>query len=225
MFRKVFAAAGMLAALVLPAAAAQAADEDANIWLAQTANVDLGGGAVVWLEAQERFTNDASRLGQLLIRPAVGYKLDKTTTVYLGYAYVMTDPVGPAQSHEHRIFQQLSFRLLGDGKGVTVTGRTRFEQRFFENQDGTGWRLRQQLRLTAPLTGKVRAAVWTEPFIGFNETTFQRSGLGLWRNFAGVTIPIGKKVTLEPGYLNQYVVRTGTDRIDHTANLTLSANF
>ena len=224
MLRAAFAAVGALAALALPTAA-RATDEDTNIWLAQTASADLGGGAVLWLEAQERFTNDASRLGQLLVRPAIGYKLDKTTTVYLGYAYVMTDPVGPAKSHEHRVFQQLSFRILGDGKGVTLTGRTRFEQRFLENQDGTGWRLRQQLRLTAPLAGKVRAVAWSEPFIGLNETAFQRDGLGLWRNFAGVAIPVGKKFTLEPGYLNQYVVRTGQDRVDHTANLTLSAAF
>ena len=125
MLRNAFAAAGAIVALALPSAA-QATDEDTNIWLAQTAQVDLGKGAVLWLEAQERFTNDASRLGQFLVRPAIGYKLDKTTTVFVGYAYVMTDPVGPAKSHEHRIFQQLSFRLLGDGKGVTVTGRTRF---------------------------------------------------------------------------------------------------
>ena len=224
MFRKNFIPACVLATALLPWAA-QAADEDANIWLAQTANVDLGNGAVLSLEAQERFTNDASRLGQLLLRPAIGYKLNKTTTMSLGYAYVMTDPVGPAKTHEHRIFQQLSFRLLGDGKGVTLTGRTRFEQRFFENQNGTGLRLRQQLRLTAPLSGKVRAVAWTEPFIGLNETTFQRDGIGLWRNSAGVAIPVGKKFTLEPGYISQYVVRNGADRIDHTANLTLSANF
>lgn len=224
MFRKSAAVTSALS-LLLSANTALAAEEDANIWIAQTATVDLGGDAVLWLEAQERFTNDASRLGQLLVRPAVGYKLDKSTTVFVGYAYVMTDPVGPAKTHEHRIFQQLSFRLLGDGKGVTVTGRTRLEQRMLEGRDGTGWRLRQQLRLTAPLSGQVRAVAWTEPFIGFNETSFQRGGLGLWRNFAGVAIPAGKSFTIEPGYLNQYVVRSGTDRIDHTASLTLSANF
>ncbi len=224
MFRTAFSIACAAAALALPVAA-QAADEDTNIWLAQTAQIGLGKDAVLWLEAQERFTNDASRLGQFLVRPAIGYKLDNTTTAYVGYAYVKTDPVGPAESHEHRIFQQLSFRLAGDGKGVTLTGRTRFEQRFFENQNGTGWRLRQQLRVTAPLVGKVRAAVWTEPFIGLNETGFQRDGLGLWRNSVGVSVPVGKRLTLEPGYLNQYVVRNGPDRIDHTANLTLSASF
>lgn len=80
----------------------------------------------------------------------IGLKLDKTTTAFIGYAYVRTDPAGPAKSHEHRIFQQLSFRIAGDGKGVTLTGRTRLEKRMFESQDGTGWRLRQQLRLTPP---------------------------------------------------------------------------
>jgi hypothetical protein len=95
----------------------------------------------------------------------------------------------------------------------------------FENQNGTGWRLRQQVRLTAPLAGKVRAVAWTETFIGLNATAFERDGLGVWRNFAGVTIPVGKKFTLEPGYLNQYVVRNGADRIGHTANLTWSTNF
>lgn len=223
MSRITISAAGALA-LALPVAA-QAADEDRNVWLAQTATVELGGSAVLWLEAQERFTNDASRLGQFLLRPAVGYKLDKTTTAFLGYAYVITDPVGPVKTHEHRLFQQLSFRLLGDGKGVTLTGRTRLEQRFLEDTAGTGWRLRQQLRLTAPLGGKVRAVAWTEPFIGLNQTGFQRDGLGLWRNFAGVAIPVGRSLTLEPGYLNQYVVRNGRDRIDHTASLTVNASF
>ena len=224
MFRLTLAACAAHAAILVPAVA-HAAEEDGNIWLAQTATADLGGDMVLWLEAQERFTNDASRLGQLLVRPAVGYKLDKTTTVFFGYAYVMTDPVGPVRTNEHRVFQQLSFRVAGNGKGVTVTGRTRLEQRFLEEQPGTAWRLRQQLRVTAPLSGKVRAVAWTEPFIGLNQTGFQRSELGLWRNFAGIAVPLGKRFTFEPVYLNQYVVRGGPDRIDHAASLTIAANF
>ena len=180
---------------------------------------------MIWLEAQERFTNDASRLGQLLVRPAVGYKLDDTTTAYLGYAYVMTDPEGPAQTNEHRVFQQLSFRIIGDGKGATVTARTRLEQRFLEEQPGTAWRLRQQVRLSVPLSGTVNAIAWTEPFIGFNQTGFQRDGLGLWRNFAGLSVPVSKTIRLEPGYLNQYVERGARDRVDHVLSITASANF
>ncbi len=224
MFRKVSAYAATIALAVVPSVA-HAAEEDINIWLSQTASINAGDDVVIWLEAQERFTNDASRLGQILLRPAVGYKLDKSTTVFVGYTYVMTDPVGPAKTNEHRAFQQLSFRLLGDGKGVTLTGRTRLEQRFLEEQPGTGWRLRQQFRLTAPVSETVTGVVWTEPFVGLNETGFQRGGVAVWRNFVGISVPVGKSFRLEPGYLNQYVVRDGRDRMDHTASLSLSANF
>jgi len=207
-------------------APARAAEDDLNAWAAATASIDVGRKGVLWLEAQTRFTDDASRLGQLLLRPAIGYKLDGTTTVFLGYAYVRTDPAGPALSKEHRVFQQVSFRLAGDGKGVTLTGRSRLEQRFREDKGGTGVRFRQQLRLTAPLEGQTRAVAWTEPFIGLNSTAWgQTSGVNVWRNFVGVSLPVGTGLSLEPGYLNQYVVRNGRDRMDHTASVTLNTKF
>ena len=214
--------AGILLVTTVPAVSA---DEDTNIWLAQSTSIDLGGDLLLGLEAQERFTQDASRLGQFLFRPTLGYKLDKSTSIHLGYAYVYSDPQNGASTNEHRTFQQLSFRVTGDGKGVTITGRSRFEQRSLEEAEGTAFRVRQQLRLTAPLSEKLRAVVWTEAFVGLNQTRFQRDGLGLWRNFAGVSVPVSKRVSLEPGYLNQYVFRTGTDRIDHVANLTLTTSF
>ena len=204
---------------------AVSADEDTNIWLAQSTSIDLGGDMLLGLEAQERFTHDASRLGQFLFRPSFGYKLDKSTSIHLGYAYVYSDPQNGASTNEHRAFQQLSFRVTGDGKSVTITGRSRFEQRFLEETDGTAFRVRQQLRLIAPLSEKVRAVVWTEAFVGLSKTRFQRDGLGLWRNFVGVSVPVSKAVSLETGYLNQFVFRAGTDRIDHVANLTISASI
>ena len=205
---------------------ARAAEHDLNAWAAVTASIDVGKKGVIWLEAQTRFTDDASRLGQLLLRPAIGYKVDGLTTVFLGYAYVRTDPVGLGLSKEHRAFQQLSFRLAGDENGVTLTGRTRLEQRFREDMDGTGVRLRQQLRLTAPIEGKARAVVWTEPFIGLNRTAWgQEPGVNVWRNFFGVSLPVGAGLSLEPGYLNQYFVRNGRDRVDHIASVTFNTKF
>lgn len=205
---------------------ARAAEHDLNAWAAVTASIDVGKKGVLWLEAQTRFTDDASRLGQLLLRPAIGYKVDGLTTVFLGYAYVRTDPVGLGLSKEHRAFQQLSFRLAGDENGVTLTGRTRLEQRFLEDMDGTGVRLRQQLRLTAPIEGKARAVVWTEPFIGLNRTAWgQEPGVNVWRNFFGVSLPVGAGLALEPGYLNQYFVRNGRDRVDHIASVTFNTKF
>lgn len=220
-------ASGLTALIFLAfASPTVAAEEDLNAWGAATASIKASDDLVIWLEGQTRFTRDVSRLGQLLLRPAVGYRLNDTTTVFAGYAYVMTNPVGPAKSHEHRAFQQVSFRLLGDGKGVTLSGRTRLEQRFVRGADDMGWRVRQQLRLTAPLNAKLQAVGWTEPFLGLDKTSWgQRKGINVWRNFVGISVPLSASVAIEPGYLNQYVVRNGEDRMDHVASFTLNTRF
>ncbi len=216
-------------AALAPAVAAgpvYAADQDFQVWSANTATIDLDKRWVLWLEAQFRISDNASRLGQTLIRPGIGYRLDPNTTVTLGYAYVPTDPVGPRFLSEHRIWEQLAFRLAGNGKGITLTGRTRLEQRFVEGTGSMGWRLRQQVRLTAPITGKVKALVWTEPFIAFNDTRWgQRSGFDRLRTCAGLVLPLTKNINAEPGYINQWVNRSARDRIEHIANLTVAAKF
>ncbi|MFK7840831.1 MAG: DUF2490 domain-containing protein [Sphingorhabdus sp.] len=220
---KSLAALGISVAIAAPSLATE---NELNAWGAATASIDASEDVIVWAEVQTRFTDDASRLGQLLLRTGLGYRLDKTTQVYAGYAYINTDPVGPASSDEHRIWQQLSFRLLGDGKGLTISGRSRLEQRFVEGSDDMGLRYRQQLRLTAPMSETVKAVVWTEPFIGLNSTDWgQRNGINVWRNFVGIAVPLNDNLTLEPGYLNQYAVRNGEDRIDHVASISINTKF
>lgn len=222
MIRHIFPAAIALSI----AAPAYAADQDTQIWGGVSASIDVGEKVVVTLEAQARFTDDAGRLGQSLLRPSIGYRLRKNTTASVGYAYVDTDPVGPAKTQEHRLWQQMAFRMAGDGKGLTLTGRTRLEQRWFEGRNDMGWRLRQQVRATAPLSGKTRAVLWSEPFLNLDDTSWgQRSGLDRWRNSVGLSVPISKTVTLEPGYINQWVVARGSDRVHHIGNVSLSARF
>lgn len=211
---------------LLFAVPAFAADEDGQIWTNLTATADVGARVVITLENQLRFSENASRLGQAIVRPSIGLKLDKNTTVTLGYAYSFTDPVGPSFSNEHRIWEQLAYRLAGNGKGVTLTGRTRLEQRWVEGAVDMGWRIRQQLRLTAPLSGKVRAVAWSEAFVSLDDTSWgQNSGLDRWRNSIGLAIPLNKTITLEPGYINQWVIRPGRDRVHHIGNITITAKF
>jgi len=216
-----------LAALaILVTAPLHAAEEDAHLWGAVIVNADVSKDIVITMEGVARLTDDASRLGQSILRPSIGYRLGKNTIASVGYAYVATDPVGPASSDEHRAWQQLSFRVAGNGAGLTVTGRTRLEQRWFEGRDDMGWRLRQQLRATAPLSGKTRAVVWSEVFLSLDDTSWgQRSGLDRWRNSVGLSVPVSKAVTLEPGYINQWVSSRGLDRVHHIANVSLSARF
>jgi len=215
----------LLASGALPGAAL-AAEEDTQVWTALNASVNLGKQVVLTLEGQLRITDDANRLGQYLIRPRVGVKLNPNTTASLGYAYVHTDPVGPAVSDEHRLWQQVAFRLAGDGKGLTLVARSRLEQRWVEGTRGMGWRMRQQLRLSAPLRGQVRAVAWSEAFVSLNDTRWgQTSGLDRWRNFIGLALPVNPAITIEPGYLNQWVSRPNLDRVHHIASLGLQARF
>lgn len=216
-----FAALAALAA----ASPAAAIENDFNIWLGQFATINATDEVYVRLEAQERLTDDADRLGQLLLRSLVAYRFNRNVNLGAGYAFVLTDPVGPVELSEHRLYQELNVRLLTTKGGVTIDSRTRLEQRFFEERPDTSWRFRYFVQLRAPISKHNKFVAYTEPFVDLSETSVQRGGLSIWRNFVGVSIPLAKGVEIVPGYLNQFVFLDGAARADHTANVNLFMNF
>lgn len=221
--RTFFGAVALLAAgLASPACANE---DDFNIWLGQFATINATDDVYIRVEAQERFTNDADRLGQLLLRSLVGYRINKDVNIGAGYADVLTDPVGPAQLNEHRFYQELNVRLLSTEGGVTLDSRTRLEQRTFEEREDISWRLRNFVQLRVPVSETNKLVAYTELFFDLNETGVQRGGLSIWRNFVGVSIPLAKNIEVVPGYLNQHVFRDGQDRSDHTANVNFFMTF
>ncbi|MBD2841313.1 DUF2490 domain-containing protein [Erythrobacter rubeus] len=209
------------------AAPAAATEEDFNVWTAQFIffNLDEDKDWYARFEAQERFTDDADRLGQLLLRSFVGYRISDAVNVGGGYAYILTDPVGPVEVNEHRIYQELNVTLFDNGNGIRLTSRNRLEQRFYEESGSTGWRYRNLVQFIAPITERNSIVLYTEPFIGLNDVPFNREGVANWRNFAGVSFPLTRELSFTPGYLNQYVVRDGEDRVDHIVNLAVFARF
>jgi len=220
-------ATGIVASCTFIATPAIATEDDFNIWTGQFIVVDLDQ-ADAWFvrgEAQERFTNDADRLGQLLLRSMIGYRINDRLNIGAGYAFIYTDPVGPTESNEHRIYQELNVRLVETAAGLTVDSRNRLEQRFFEEDGETGWRYRNLIQMRAPISETNKFVAYTAPFIGLNETRFNRGGLAVWRNFAGVSFPLAESIEVVPGYLNQYVFRDGEDRVDHIANVNAFMNF
>lgn len=208
------------------ASPAAATEDDFNIWTGQFITIDLGEDSDWFIrgEAQERFTDDADRLGQLLLRSFVGYRITDKVNLGGGYAYILTDPAGPPELNEHRFYQELNVRLI-DRDGVTLDSRTRLEQRTFEETSGTSWRFRNFVQLKVPISESNKFVAYTEPFIELNDTQVQRGGLSVWRNFAGVSVPIADGVEMVPGYLNQTVFRDGEDRMDHVANVNIFMNF
>ncbi|MEE4154841.1 MAG: DUF2490 domain-containing protein [Erythrobacter sp.] len=215
-----------LCAATLAASPAAATEDDFNIWTGQfiVVDVDEDGAWFVRGEAQERFTNDADRLGQLLLRMLVGYRINEDVSIGGGYAYILTDPVGPVEVNEHRYYQELNVRLI-DRDGITLDSRTRLEQRTFEESERTSWRLRNFVQLRVPISENNKFVAYSEPFIELNDTDFQRGGVSIWRNFAGVSIPLAKGIEVVPGYLNQTVFREGENRMDHVANVNVFMSF
>lgn len=216
----------LLAATILSAmpAAAQA-QTDGQAWGSVVAQGTVKGDAFVWLEAQGRLTDDASRIGQVILRPAAGVRFAPDSTVLAGYAYIPTTPENGATTREHRLWQQVQLPLLRDAGGrPVVISRTRLEQRMVEGREDTGWRLRQFLRLQLPIAreGAVQAVAITEGFLALNDTDWgARGGIDQWRNFIGIGVPVGERFRLEPGYLNQRIFRPGHDRTNHVISATL----
>ena len=220
---RLFAAALLPLALPSPAHAS----EDFQTWLVGVTQGRVKGDLIVYAEVQPRFTDDASRLGQLLIRPAVGVQLTPKTSVLVGYVYVRTEPLGGRATDEHRYWQQVAWPVGTLGR-LALTGRSRLEQRTIDGAGDLGWRFRQQLRATHPLgaNGRVAAVVWTEPFYNLNGTGWgQRKGFDQVRSFVGAALPVAPKLTLEPGYLNQTMFRRGENRSNHVASASLFYRF
>jgi hypothetical protein len=211
-------------ALIPSARAATAHDEQA--WLNLTVMGSIKDDLVYFAEAQPRAGDGVSRIDQMILRGAVGWRLSPKVTLYQGYAHVVVPVEGGRDVNEERSFQQLSWTINRAVGGAELSSRTRLEQRWRSDGSGTGWRLREMLRYEHPLrTGSdtVNALIYGEAFVAINSTDWgARRGFDQMRSFAGVEIGLPGASTAEIGYLNQVInQRAGNARMNHVASLTL----
>ena len=180
----------------------------------------LGGDAKVTLESIARFSDDAggffhAELGGIVTVPAArGIELG------FGYRHVEERDHGGARPDEDRLRQQVTLALGGG-----FAARLRSEQRFHQSGGETGWRIRPQLRFTAPLGKGVAFFAAHEDFVNLNATGWgQRRGYERMRNAAGLTVPLAPRLSGDLGYLNQYRFGRGgaRDRMDHAATFSLT---
>jgi Protein of unknown function (DUF2490) len=216
----------LLAAPALAIAAPAHASEDTQNWETVSVTVNLPDSFKVSSETVFR-DSDARGFYEVESALMVGKKLDKTVTVWGGYIFNPLYTNGTFRTREHRFRQQVNFDSFAKIGPVKVSGRIRTEQRWRENASGTGWRLRPQVKASAPIIGKVNFNLSHESFINLNTTSFQtQAGYERMRNAASVSWPLSKKIGVEVGYLNQLaIVRNGPDASDHVLTLGLSATF
>ena len=121
--------------LALPTIA-KAQESNLGNWLIYIGNKKLNSKWNIHNEVQYRNYNGIGDLEQLLLRTGLGYNLNETNNVLLGYGYILSenyirDTDDKISVNEHRIFQQYTAKQ-NVGK-VNLSHRYRFEQRFVES--------------------------------------------------------------------------------------------
>ena len=202
------------------------ADEDTQYWQTLTVNVALPSQFKVQNETVLR-TSDARGFYEVENNFMVGKKLNKVVTVWLGYTFDPQYSHGTFTRREHRFRQQVNFDGFGMIGKVRLSGRVRLEERWREGLPGTAYRLRPQLKASVPIAGKTTLTISNEEFFDLNNTGFQTvDGLERMRNAIYVTVPVGKKFTVDFGYLNQHsFVPSAPDHSDNVLTAGITANF
>jgi hypothetical protein len=225
-FRRAAAARLLLLALLqLPAAQALAEGDD-QVWANVVAQGPISGDIVFLFDASVRFADNATTLRQSLVRGGIGKRLSRNLSVHAGYAHVRTTPPGGTSNVEHRGWQQAAYPIL-QGRRMRLTGRTRLEQRWLEDQGGMSLRIRQMVRFTVPLgdAAAPRFVAWHEGFLTLTDTGWSPdTGFDQQRSYVGITLPMGPHA-LEVGGFAQRFPQPDPDRVNRVLNITLVANF
>lgn len=219
--------------LSLSGSAVAKTTEDFQTWgnITATGSLDILSPSLksfkYWLEGQGRFGNDTSQFSQGMLRAGLGYKLNEQTSVWLGYAWVPTEePFTKTPFDEHRIWQQV---LWSDKFSFgTLTSRSRLEQRFIPTGSEVGWRFRQMFKVSVPMpfAPDFSLVASDEYFANINKTNYGADdGFDQNRAFGGIGYNFNKNIKTEVGYMNQYIRKTGPDRMDHILSLNLFLNY
>lgn len=162
-------------------------------------------------------------VGASLIRPALGYQLDPSMSVYVGYLYQFSEPPYSSKIyHENRYWQQFQHILKTESLG-DFQNRMRFEERTVDIGSGTCFRWRQNFKWSRPVAGDWSFILNEEVFYNLNSVTWGPvAGFDQNRLFLGSGYKVNSEAKIELGYLNTYVHRTG--KVDLVNNV-LAFNF
>lgn len=204
--------------------ASAASAGDSQLWLNGQVTAKVSGPWSVSEEVTARFSADRHGLYEIESNTLLGFRIRKNLSIWAGYTHDPLYSAGRFQAMEHRAREQLTLEKVPVARG-RLSARFRAEQRWREGASGTGWRIRPYLRYTLPLHAHGPSlALSEEAFVDLNRTSFQSvRGLQRLRTFAGVSLPVGKSVTTEVGYLNQHdFAPAGKDATAHVLMLSLS---
>ena len=215
--------------------------EDFRLWAPVFLTVSLPNRFLAYMEVNPRIGNDVTNMDQLLLRPAIGYKLTDNWSIWLGYAWVgnfnqsHTPPL-PSFVGENRIWQQATYTR--NFESFKFMARTRMEERWIDHAGGTALRLRQMFRLTVPIPQAPEWAFVTfdEIFMNLNSVdTYDEAlhrnskgpGAGIDQNrlFVGINRTFTSWLNVDLGYQNQMINNRKLEGNANLINHILLINF
>jgi len=204
-----------------------AIEDDLGLWTPIYLKAPITEKVKVNFEVNPRIQENVTHINQLLIRPSVGYQLNKHWSIWQGYAWV-TNYI-PHFVSEQRIWEQVLYEKESKKfSRFSFSNRLRLEERFIQKVHGTPVRIRNMFRFQYALDKdkKWSAILYDEPFI--NLSTHHggpQSGVDQNRLFIGLNHKFSSYISAEGGYLMQYlnIHAPRQDRINH--NILLSLYF
>lgn len=198
---------------------AMAQEHDAQAWLQVNTVVPLADRLRVTFEQIARGSDRQQGVYQSEFGAILGLRVADGVELGFGYRKVGFHNANLAPN-EDRVRQHVVWT-----RGP-LQMRLRVDQRFLETGGEVGIRVRPQVRYNHRLRRPGFALfVSHESFVLPNSTDWgQRRGYERMRNIAGVVLPVGRTVSADMGYLNQY--RLGRDgarpQMEHALLLQLT---
>ncbi|MCC4585772.1 DUF2490 domain-containing protein [Xanthomonas melonis] len=203
-------------------------EEDGRYWLSIYAQGKLPVENLYWsMDIHPRWREEGEQFDQLILRPAVFYRLNPKASVWMGYDTIISHPAGQPSNRENRWWGQFQYQF-DPVANISITSRTRLEQRHREDFSDEGYRVRQMIRATRPssLAPQLSWVVFDEVFVNLDQTSWgARRGLDQNRLFVGINWKFNAISNVDVGYLNQFVNTRAVDRENHVLMTTFRFNF
>ncbi len=202
---------------------ASAGSDDFQIWSPVYLSYSHTDKIQGWYEVQPRFGENVSKVNQLLLRTALGYRITKNLSIWQGYAW--TPSFEPEFESENRMYQQLVYAK--EFPAVDLMSRTRLEQRWIQHVSGTAVRFRTLLRGRFPLSDFRIWGIVTQNEIFFNlnsPTNGPGGGFDQNRFFFGLNKRVNEYLSVDGGYQLQ-AINTNESSVFNTLNHIILMQF
>jgi len=177
-----------------------------------------------YVKTEGRFYLNQYTRNELLIRPALGYTVNKRLSLWLGYD--MNQTLSDSAKIRQTIWQQSQLKMI-ETPAIDLLARTRVEERFPAVNPGIAYRLRERAAITfKQLNKSLYPLIYDEVFVNVNHPAWVSiKTLSQNRVFLGAKIPVNGQVAIIVGYLDSSHYNTGTTVREHLLSTELEIQF